>query len=197
MASRVILASSNRGKLSELRRLLAPLGLEVAAAGEFDPRLEFPPEEGDSYESNALLKARFCATVFGSPAVADDSGLEVEALDGAPGLYSARFAPDDESRIRRLIAAIRAAGASFPAPARFVCAAAWVEPGGAEMVFRGVLEGHIVEEPRGENGFGFDPVFVPLGFDVTLAEMPAKRKNEISHRGRALGMLVEWLSSRR
>lgn len=185
----LLLATKNQGKLRELWELLAGVSLRPRSLKEF-PDAPTPEETGATFEENAELKARFYATYTGLVTLADDSGLEVEALGGAPGVYSARYAGEqatDEQRIARLLSEMRDAGVSTRR-ARFVCAVALFDPraAGACKIFMGTCEGQIGHEPRGSNGFGYDPVFVPNGFDQTFAELSGAIKQRISHRGGAL-----------
>ena len=191
----LVLASGNHGKLAEIRALLAPLGLEVKTQSEFGVT---PPEEtGLSFIENAILKARHAAHATGLPALADDSGLEVDALDGAPGIYSARYAGtdgDDEANNRKLLTAL-ADQPPEKRSARFRCAIALLrhatDP--MPMIVSGTWEGRILEAPRGDNGFGYDPLFLPDGLDRTSAELDKAEKNRLSHRGQALAALVAAL----
>ncbi|MDX1619581.1 MAG: RdgB/HAM1 family non-canonical purine NTP pyrophosphatase [Nitriliruptorales bacterium] len=182
---RVVLASGNRSKLVELRRILEGLDVELVPMLEFD--LEGAEETGDTFEENALIKARAVAAATGLPALADDSGLEVDALGGAPGVHSARYAgieTDDIANNRKL----REELAAIPEQertARFVCVAALVTPDGREWTERGTMEGRIVDEPRGEGGFGYDPLFVSEGETRTNAELSPEEKDARSHRGEA------------
>jgi XTP/dITP diphosphohydrolase len=190
---RIILATRNPGKLAELRRILAAAGLGVTVADLDDvPGMPEVAETGRTFAENALLKARAVAAFTGLPAVADDSGLCVDALNGMPGVLSARWSGrhgDDEANLRLLLGQI----ADVPAGergARFVCAAALVLPSGTEHVTEGTLHGRLTGSPRGTNGFGYDPIFVPDGFELTTAQMSADAKDKISHRGRALRALA-------
>ncbi len=184
---KIILATRNEGKLAELRRILgqALLDLEVELASAVDLGLREVDETGETFEENALIKARSAVAATGLPALADDSGLVVDQLEGMPGVRSARFAgpiADDEANLRLLLERLL----GMPGrSARFVCVAALVAPDGREWTAEGVLDGHIVDEPRGEGGFGYDPVFQPVGELRTTAEMSGEEKNAISHRGRA------------
>jgi len=188
---RVVVATGNAHKLAEIRAILA--GLEVELVGMHDLGVPEPVEDGETFEANALLKARHCAQATDLPALADDSGLEVDALGGEPGVYSARYAGPlaaDGANNAKLIAAL----AEVPAPqrrARFVCAAAIVLPDGREHVVRGTMEGHVVDEPRGANGFGYDPHFVSdaAGDGRTNGELTPAEKDAISHRGAAFRAL--------
>lgn len=188
----VVLATANPDKAREVRDLLAGAGLEVAprpaGLGEVD-------ETGSTLEENALIKARVVASATGAAAVADDTGLFVDALDGAPGVYSARYAGEGASyddNVAKLLAALD--GVPEPRRARFVTVAALVRPGGEELVATGTLDGSIARLPAGSEGFGYDPVFVPDDGDGrTLAQLSATEKHAISHRGRAFRALVELL----
>lgn len=187
----IMLASRNQGKLAELAALLAPVGVERMIAYSGDAPL---PEEGDSYESNAVSKA-LAAARSGGWALADDSGIEAESLDWGPGPRSARFvAGDDNARNIALIAAVRRTGKTR---ARFVAALALVEGPAVRFVTQASLEGRLTAEPRGTAGFGYDPLFIPDGETRTLAEMSAAEKNLISHRARACRSLVEFFESQR
>jgi XTP/dITP diphosphohydrolase len=191
----VVLATRNPGKLRELDRIL---GSQIRLAGLEDfPGAPDVPETGATFEENALLKARAIAAHTGLAAVADDSGLCVDALNGMPGVLSARWAGehgDDQANLDLLLAQI----ADVPDArrgARFVCAAALVAPGGREWVVTGTVEGRLIRVPRGSGGFGYDPIFVPDGFAQTTAEMTAEAKNAISHRGRAFRALAPFIAA--
>jgi XTP/dITP diphosphohydrolase len=194
----LVVATGNAGKLAELRALLAELPLRVADLGEF-PALAFPAE-GDDYTANAAAKARAAAQALGHPALADDSGLEVVGLGGAPGPHSARFGGpglDDAGRTALLLREL-AARPGADRRARFVCVAALALPGAALRSAFGSCSGRIAEAPRGRAGFGYDPVFVPDEQPVpgrfTLAELGPEAKARISHRGRALRALLPAVS---
>ncbi len=192
---RLVLATHNAHKVGELRAILAPAlpGLDAAAVvGARDVGAPEPVEDGVTFAENALIKARALAAFTGLPAVADDSGLSVDVLGGAPGIFSARWAGrhgDDQANLDLLLAQL-----SDIAPehrgARFVCAAALVTPDGFEHVETGALVGTLAASPRGGNGFGYDPVLVPLGESRTCAELTPEEKNAISHRGQAFRALV-------
>jgi XTP/dITP diphosphohydrolase len=189
MSRTLVLATGNRGKVAELAELLAPLGLELRSLAEF-PGAVLPPE-GDDYAENAAAKARAASQATGLAALGDDSGIEVAALCAAPGPLSARYGGpglDDAGRSARLVAALGTSG-SADRSARFVCVAALAEPGGSVSLARGECRGRILESPRGAGGFGYDPVFEPEGYRVSMAELPAAEKHRISHRGRALEAL--------
>jgi XTP/dITP diphosphohydrolase len=193
MSVRMVLASKNSHKLIELRRILEQVGLDIDLVGTSEfPDLPDVDETGTSFAANALLKAREISAFTGLPAIADDSGICVDALNGMPGIYSARWAGshgDDEANLNLLIAQldhvpVKRRGAAFH------CAAAIVTPEGDERVVEGTLDGVLITEPRGSNGFGYDPIFMPLGYQVTTAEMSDAEKDAISHRGRALQALA-------
>jgi XTP/dITP diphosphohydrolase len=202
-ADTVVLATRNAAKLRELARILGAedggtqdRGTQIRLAGldEF-PGAPDVPETGATFEENALLKARAIADYTGLPAVADDSGLCVDALNGMPGVLSARWAGghgDDKANLELVLAQV----ADVPGArlgARFVCAAALVTDSG-EWVVTGQVEGRLVRAPRGSGGFGYDPIFLPDGFDQTTAEMTAEAKDAISHRGRAFRALTPFIS---
>jgi XTP/dITP diphosphohydrolase len=187
--TRIVVATANPHKLDEIASILAPHHLDVTLVAMTELGVASPVEDGDTFEANALLKARHCVVATGLPALADDSGLEVDALGGAPGVHSARYAgdpADDLANNRRLAAEL----AAIPGPertARFVCVAAFVTPEGDEVVRRGTMAGRIVDAPRGTNGFGYDPFFLA---DATTdgrtnGELTAAEKDAISHRGAA------------
>ncbi|MEZ4555150.1 MAG: XTP/dITP diphosphatase [Caldilineaceae bacterium] len=182
----LLIATHNQGKLREYRALLADLPLKVVNLDEAG--VDFDVDEtGTTFAENALLKARAYAAATGLLTWADDSGLEVDALDGAPGVYSARYAgPDatDEDRYRKLLRTL-AALPDAPRTARFRCVVALVAPDGAAYTTDGICPGVIIDEPRGSHGFGYDPVFFLPDLGQTMAELPPAAKNRISHRGRA------------
>jgi XTP/dITP diphosphohydrolase len=193
MSARLLLATRNAGKLAELQRLLtaAVPGVEVIGLRDV-PEYPEAPETGATFEDNALLKAREAVRYTGLPAVADDSGLTVDALNGMPGVLSARWSGrhgDDPANTALLLGQI----ADVPDERRgaaFVCAAALVTPDGEEHVLRAEWRGAVVHEPRGTNGFGYDPVFRPAGLEVTAAELAPAEKDARSHRGQAFTALL-------
>lgn len=195
---RLVVATGNEGKLREIRALLAGLPFEVIAQSALGVSAAI--EDGSSFLANALIKARHAAAATGAAALADDSGLEVDALGGAPGIYSARYAgpaADDAANNCKLIAAL----ASVPPAerrARYRCAIAYVEGPGDEapLTAEGVWEGFIVDEPRGSGGFGYDPHFWLPELQKTAAELPAEEKNRQSHRGQALNLFAARLAAR-
>jgi XTP/dITP diphosphohydrolase len=187
---RLILASRNEHKLRELSPLLAPYVLVPLPAD-----VVLPPETGTTFAENALIKARAAASATGRPAVADDSGIEARALRGAPGVWSARYAGErasDEANLAKLLEAVPEDGDRAVA---YVCALAYVEPGGREELVHGRCEGVLAREPRGSGGFGYDPAFVPDDYadGRTMAELTPAEKDAISHRGRAARALVRRL----
>lgn len=198
---RLVLATRNQKKLAELRRILLtdlPAGVEVELLG-LDDVEQYPevPETGATFAENALLKAREAAGHTGLPAVADDSGLAVDALAGMPGVLSARWAGRDRSDEANLLLVLDQI-ADVPEGRRtaaFVCAAALVTPDGVEEVVTGRVDGTLLRESRGRNGFGYDPIFVPAGSDRTTAEMTDKEKDTLSHRARALRALAPRMLS--
>ncbi len=194
--SRVVLASANAGKLREFHALLAGRGFELARQSDFGTE---PPEEtGDTFLANALIKARNAARLSGLPAIADDSGIEVDALAGAPGVYSARYAGEgasDEANLDKLLAALEGVEPARRT-ARYRCVIVYVahadDP--APLIGEGTWEGRIIADKRGDGGFGYDPSFVPLGDERTAAELPAQEKNLNSHRAQALNAFLAAFS---
>jgi XTP/dITP diphosphohydrolase len=188
----VVLASGNAGKLRELEALLAPLGFTVTPQSAF--AIETPPETGTTFVENALLKARYAARLTGRPALADDSGIELDALQGRPGVYSARYAGEGASDADNLQKMLLELSGVPPAKrtGRYQCVIVLVTDANdsAPVIAQGTWEGQITTEPRGSGGFGYDPIFLPAGFDRTAAELSPAEKNAISHRGRALRALV-------
>ncbi len=188
---RLLLATRNEHKRREFARLFT--GFEVDALPE---DVVLPPEDGDTFEANALGKARAAAAATGRASIADDSGIEAVALGGAPGVRSARYAGEeasDEQNLAKLLTEAPAGSALA-----YVCALAYVDPGvGVERVFEGRCTGRLAERPRGERGFGYDPAFLPdeEPGESTMAELSDERKDEISHRGRAVRALHGWLTS--
>ncbi|WGF86435.1 RdgB/HAM1 family non-canonical purine NTP pyrophosphatase [Marinivivus vitaminiproducens] len=192
---RVVLATHNAGKLREFDMLLAPLGIEVVSAGSLG--LAEPEETGDSFAANAILKAEAAVAATGLPALADDSGVSVAGLGGAPGIYSARWAgpgKDFAIAMRRVRDELAGRFGSFERADRrgaFIACLAIVRPGGERATFEGRCDGTLVWPPRGEGGFGYDPMFVPDGDDRTFGEMTAAEKKAFSHRARALAVLKQ------
>jgi len=198
--AKLLVATSNRGKLAELRRMLADVPVEVLGLRDvFDEPMEIA-EEGTSFEENAIHKARVVARASGLLTLADDSGLEVDALSGRPGVHSARFAgpnATDAENNRALLEALATSGEP-PYTARFRCVLALVNPAKLDepVLAKGACEGTIANEPRGLEGFGYDPLFVVEGLGRTMAELSPETKNQISHRARALRALLPELVAR-
>ena len=194
ITGRLVIATHNPGKLAEMRELLAPHGVEAVSASELG--LGEPEETGDSFEANAALKAEAAAKATGLPAFADDSGLAVDALDGAPGIYSARWAGPDRdfhSAMEMIEAKLHDRGATTPdrRKAHFVSALCVAWPDGHLEEVEARADGTLVWPPRGTAGFGYDPMFMPLGFTRTFGEMEPAAKHRISHRARAFAKLVD------
>jgi XTP/dITP diphosphohydrolase len=196
---KILLASRNAKKLAELRRILAPALPDVEVVGLDDvPPYEEVPESGATFADNALIKAREGHRRTGLATVADDSGLAVDALNGMPGVFSARWSGrhgNDEANLQLVLDQVR----DVPDErlgAAFLCAVAYVDDAG-EILTDGRMPGHLVRAPRGENGFGYDPIFVPDGFDRTSAELTVPEKDAISHRGQALRRLADRLAAER
>ncbi len=187
---RLVLATRNAHKLREFERLLPGVALDA-----LPDDVDMPPEVGDTYAANALIKARAAARAIGRAAIADDSGIEAAALNGAPGVRTARYAGEqatDEENLAKL-------GREAPAGTalRYVCVIAYVDPDGAEDLFEGTTSGTVAPAPAGSGGFGYDPLFVPqdgAGDGRTMAELADAEKDAISHRGRAARALAEWLA---
>ena len=195
MARRLLIATTNADKVREIRQLLGDVPLELITLAAW-PRIVPPEETGSTFEENARAKARYYAAATGELTVAEDSGLEIDALDGAPGVASARYGGADlpyPVKFALIYGALRRRGA-IDSPARFVCALALAR--GGEILFetRGTVEGHVAPEPRGTGGFGYDPIFFYPGFGQTLAEA-GDRKAAVSHRGEAFRALRAWLQS--
>ncbi len=193
LSGRLVVASHNAGKVREIGALLAPLGVEAVSAGALG--LPEPEETETTFIGNAALKARAAAEASGLPALADDSGLEVFGIGGDPGVYSARWAGPNKDfgfAMQRVHAELEKSGAT-DFSARFVCALALAEPGGAVEVFEGDVRGLIVWPPRGTQGFGYDPIFQPNGLDRTFGEMSHDEKLPMTHRARAFEKLLASL----
>jgi XTP/dITP diphosphohydrolase len=190
---RLVIASHNTGKIREIGELLAPFGVEVVSARELG--FEEPEETETTFEGNARIKAHAAAAASGLPALSDDSGIEVDALGGAPGVYTADWAETGNGRdfvmaMTRLWDELEAMAAPEPRACRFRCTLCLAWPDGHDEVFDGAVEGRVVWPMRGEQGFGFDPVFLPDGETETFGEMASARKHAMSHRARAFEKLV-------
>ncbi|WP_420345922.1 RdgB/HAM1 family non-canonical purine NTP pyrophosphatase [Pelagibius sp.] len=188
---KLVLATHNAGKYRENAELLAPYGLEVLSAGDLG--LPEPEETGDSFVANAVLKARAACDATGLPAIADDSGLDVPALGGQPGIYTARWAGPGRDFMVAMERVHRELGESPDRRGIFVCNLSVVWPDGQTASFEGRLEGTLVWPVRGDRGFGFDPMFQPKGFDITFGEMDPAKKHAMSHRALAFAQLSEAL----
>lgn len=194
---KIVLASNNAGKVREIDQMLAKVNLHVVPQSEFN--ISDVEETGLSFVENAIIKARHAARESGLPAIADDSGLEVDALQGAPGIYSARYAGEnasDEENLQKLLQALKNV-AETERTARFQCLMVFMrhatDP--TPLIFQGTWEGTITREPAGDNGFGYDPVFFVADKNCTSAQLPAEVKNQLSHRAKALNALVNHLTS--
>jgi XTP/dITP diphosphohydrolase len=191
--TQLLVATHNHGKLAEIRELLAPFGIAVISAAELD--LPEPEETEATFIGNARIKAHAAARASGLPALADDSGISIDALGGAPGVYTADWAETPLGRdfglaMARAWREISASGAAPPYAAQFRSTLVLAWPDGEDAVFEGVMAGEVIWPPRGDNGHGYDPIFVPDGYDLTFAEMAAEEKNRISHRADAFAKLV-------
>jgi XTP/dITP diphosphohydrolase len=190
MSHKLVLATRNQGKITEFRRILdelAPGQIELIGIDQF-PDLADVDETGSTFEENSLLKSRYTCTATGLPAIADDSGLCVDALNGDPGIFSARWAGihgNDQANIEKLLEQIKDVPDN-KRTAHFTCVASLVLPDGREQIAEGRFEGHILHAPVGENGFGYDPIFQPLGLSISSAQMSAQEKDLVSHRGKSL-----------
>lgn len=191
----IVLATRNKGKIRELARIFAQELPEVELLGTDNfPDLEDIEETEDSFEGNALLKAQAVSDFTRLPAIADDSGLAVDHLGGAPGIFSARYSGvhgDDEANLQKVLLEMEGV---VNRRAQFVCAAAFVAPNGYRQVLRAEMVGDLITEPRGDNGFGYDPIFVPTGYLQTTGEMNPEIKDSISHRGKAMRALAHLVS---
>ncbi len=191
---RLLVATHNKGKLEEMAHLLQPFGVTVVGAGEMN--LPEPEETEDTFVGNARIKAHAAAKATGLPALSDDSGITIDALDGAPGVYTADWAETGNGRdflmaMTRAHNELEARNAPYPRTAQFRCTLVLAWPDGHDEVFEGIAPGHLTWPIRGKDGFGYDPMFVPEGHDITFAEMDRWEKNKISHRGRAVRAFVQ------
>ena len=187
---RIIAATKNAGKIRELEEIFSPLGFEIVSQTEAGINID-AEETGDTFAKNALIKARAAAMLSDEYVLADDSGLCVEALDGRPGVHSARYAGEgasDEDKIAKLLGELEG---ETNRKAKFVSNIAFIFPDGSELITQGEVCGKILTEPRGENGFGYDPIFYSTELEKTFAEATADEKNTVSHRGRALSALYD------
>ena len=188
---KLVLATRNKGKIVELQRIIAEVMPEVELIGtDSFPNLDDVEETEDSFIGNALLKAHAVAKATGLPAIADDSGLSVNALNGAPGIFSARYAGTHGDDLANLNKVLKNMDGVLDRSAAFHCAAAFAKPDGFELVVEEKLTGTLTTAPIGESGFGYDPIFIPNGFEITTAQMNPALKDQISHRGMAFRALV-------
>jgi XTP/dITP diphosphohydrolase len=197
MSLEIVAATGNREKLLELRNILSPIGVQVLSLADLDVDIGVE-EDAETFEGNAVKKAEAVCAVIGMPTLADDSGLEVDGLDGRPGVHTARYGGPDLDDVGRYMLLLEELSGIPPEgrSARFQAAITYVEPESTPVSFLGTLEGSIARKPRGEHGFGFDPVFVPRGFDAPMAVLGPETKNRISHRARALAAFIRWYSAR-
>lgn len=192
--ARIVFATGNAGKIKEIQMIMADMGMEIVSMKEAGIAIDVE-ENGKTYEENALIKARAVAAYTEDIVMADDSGLEIDYLNGEPGIYSARYLGEDTSyRIKNAALLERLNGVeAAKRTARFVCAIAAVLPGGREVTTRAAIEGRIGYEEKGENGFGYDPIFYVPQFDKTTAQLTHEEKNQVSHRGKALELMKKEL----
>lgn len=202
MLSILVIATNNKNKLKEFREILKDLQIEIRSLDDFGP-IPVPIEDGDTFDENAYKKAIHTAKVLGLPTIADDSGLVVNCLDGAPGVYSARYAgvdATDDDNLQKLLIDVKE---KTDRSAYFQCSLSIAVPSGPALTYEGRCDGLIVDEPRGESGFGYDPIFYYEEFGKTFAELSMDEKNKVSHRGKALAqvkseanMIKKWLEQR-
>lgn len=193
---RIIIASRNKGKINEFKKLFEKEGVTVLSLDELDMTIPEIEETGATFHENAKIKAETVASIVNEPVIADDSGLVVDALNGRPGVYSARYAgepTDDVKNYEKVLDELEAVEEKNRT-ARFVAVLALSRPGEETLFFEGKCEGKIAYEPKGEHGFGYDPIFIPDGYDVTMAQLTGDEKNKISHRFHALERLKKWLT---
>lgn len=188
----LFLASGNPHKISELQEVLRPLGIELKSTQDIADPVDVVEDQPD-LEGNALKKAGYWYEKTGLPSLADDTGLEVEALNGEPGVYSARYAGENASYEQNTKKLLRELKGEENRDAQFRTVIAYIDPSGKAHFFEGVCRGKIITEKRGEKGFGYDPVFVPEGYHQTFAELSSEEKNKISHRGLAIQKFIEFL----
>ena len=191
MYNKVVFASKNKGKIREVKQLFSSIGIEILTVPDDFEVIE----NGETFLENAVKKAKEAAKITNTIALADDSGLMVDALNGAPGIHSSRYADNDTNRINKLLQALN----NVPKEkrqARFICSMALVDKNGSLLhSTEGVCEGEIIFEPKGNDGFGFDPVFFLPELKLTMAEIPLEKKNTISHRSRAFAQMLQWIKA--
>ncbi len=202
MVSVIVLATRNQGKVREFKELVKGFPVKILSLSDFGPIPEVV-EDGKTFEENAYKKASFTAKVLGLPAISDDSGLVVEALDGAPGVYSARYSGENATDRENAAKVLKEMKGKKNRRAAFECVLSIAVPSGPALTYEGRCEGEILEEPRGENGFGYDPIFYYPAFNKTFAEITMEEKSSVSHRGRAFAELAGefdkvmiWLAAR-
>lgn len=194
----MIIATKNAGKAKEFKQFFSVYGVEVISLLELDEDIPAVEETGSTFSENAALKAQHISKLLNKPVLADDSGLEIDALHGRPGIFSARYAgepTDDGANNRKVLSELKDVPGE-DRTARFVCVIAIAAPGKKTIFRTGYCEGKIASEPRGDFGFGYDPIFVPNGYSVTMAELPAEEKNRISHRSKAIQQFGELFENR-
>lgn len=188
----IIFATHNENKADEIRNLL-PEGLQLQTLNDLDIKEEIP-ETGSTLDENALIKARFIYENFGKACFSDDTGLEVESLNGEPGVYSARYAGLEKSAEANMKKLLEKLADETNRQAQFRTSLAYINESGKELLFEGIVEGEISHEKQGEKGFGYDPIFIPSGYDLSFAQMTQSAKNKISHRARAIAKFLQHLS---
>lgn len=191
----MVIATKNQGKVEEFTQFFAPYHIKVTSMLDMPHIIDDIEETGETFAENAMIKAETLSKWIQKPVLADDSGLEIDALDGRPGIYSARYAgedKDDQANIDRVLEELTGV-ANDKRTARFVCVIAIARPGESTFYRTGYCEGSIAHTPEGTNGFGYDPIFIPQGYNQTMAQISSDEKNKISHRSKALEKLAEWL----
>ena len=195
----MIIATKNAGKAQEFKEMLTPFGIHVQTLLDFAEEMPDVEETGETFQDNAQLKAEQIAAKLQKPVIADDSGLVVDYLNGRPGVYSARYAgnpTDDRANYEKVLTELSEAEKK-ERTARFVCVLAFAQPGKPTIFKEGTCEGLIAREPKGSNGFGYDPIFIPEGYEVTMAQLEQQVKNKLSHRYHALKAFQAWLQQER
>ncbi|WP_017472765.1 XTP/dITP diphosphatase [Amphibacillus jilinensis] len=193
---KILIATKNKGKVKDFKTLFNKQGIEVISLLDLDEEISDVEETGTTFEENATLKAEAIAEIMQMPVLADDSGLAIDALDGAPGVYSARYAgmeKNDQKNIEKVLNELKNISEQ-ERTAQFVCALALADPNGDTVIKQGYCKGHITLEPIGDQGFGYDPIFKPEHYSYTMAQLTPEQKSAISHRGQALHKLADWLA---
>lgn len=197
MMKEIMIATQNKGKVKDFQLLFKKYNINVTSLLDLEEPIDDIEETGSTFEENAIIKAATIAEKFGIPVLADDSGLEIDALDGRPGVYSARYAgeeKDDQKNLHKVLEEMQDV-VDVNRSARFVCVLAVVRPNQEPIVKRGTCEGTITHVPIGTSGFGYDPIFQPNGSNLTMAQLTSDQKNDISHRGNALKQIEEWVKN--